>query len=70
MKPWFAPWRWVYRPVSIPGWIVTLIVAWFCVHVFNVIDSTSGSASDTFYGIFPFFVPALTIWYWIASHTS
>ncbi len=34
------------------------------------VDRRSHSASDTFYGIFPFVVPALGIPGWIASKTT
>jgi hypothetical protein len=38
--------------------------------VFTAIDRRSHSASDTLYGIFPFWVSAWTILGWIASRTS
>ena len=33
----------------------------FCVNTFEAIDRHSHSVSDTFYGIFPFWVPALLV---------
>jgi len=42
----------------------------FCVNVFIAVDRNSHSVSDTFYGIFPFVVPAFGIAGWIASRTS
>jgi len=69
-RAWFRRWRWIYRPVSVQGWIIVLLAAAFCVNVFLVVDRHSHSASDTLYGIFPFVVPALGIVGWIASKTT
>lgn len=67
---WFAPWGWVYRPVSWPGVVATLLTAAFCAQVFWAVDSHSHSASDTLYGVFPYVVPSLMILNWIASKTT
>jgi hypothetical protein len=67
---WFKPWGWIHRPASVPGAIVTLLAGLFCVNVFIAIDRHSHSASDTLYGIFPFWVPALMLLEWVASKTS
>jgi hypothetical protein len=69
-RRWFAPWGWVYRPVSWQGLSLVLVTAIFCVQVFEAVDRHSHSASDTLYGIFPFVVPALILLNWIASKTS
>ena len=69
-RPWFRPWGWVYRPVAPQGWLVLVLTLMFCVNVFLAVDRHSHSASDTFYGIFPFVVPAFGIAGWIASRTS
>jgi hypothetical protein len=42
----------------------------FCVTVFMAIDRNSHSVSDTLYGIFPYFVSACTLLFWVASNTS
>lgn len=36
----------------------------------GAVDRHSHSASDTLYGIFPYFVSVFTILFWIASNTS
>jgi hypothetical protein len=69
-RKWFAPWGWSYRPVSVPGAVLVLLAAVFCVQVFVAVDRHSHSASDTLYGIFPFVVPCLMVLHWIASNTS
>jgi hypothetical protein len=53
-----------------PGWVAVLLIAVFCVQVFIAVDRHSHSVSDTFYGMFPYVVPALGILGWIASKTS
>jgi hypothetical protein len=67
---WFKPLGWVYRPVSIQAWALVIATIIFCVQVFVAVDRRSHSVSDTFYGIFPYVVPALIVLNWIASKTS
>jgi hypothetical protein len=69
-RPWFKPWGWVYRPISWQGWLLVILTLAFCVQVFMAVDRHSHSASDTLYGIFPFWVPAVGILGWVASKTS
>jgi hypothetical protein len=67
---WFRRWGWIYRPMSWQGWALLAVTIIFCVQAFIAIDRHSHSASDTLYGVFPYFVPAFSILGWIASHTS
>ena len=67
---WFRPWGWVYRPVSVPGVVVDLLAAAFCVQVFIAIDRHSHSASDTLYGIFPYFACTFLLLNWVAAKSS
>jgi len=67
---WFKPFGVVFRPTSITGWIVTALALAFCVHIFLFIDGRSHSVSDTLYGIFPYCVPTVLLWLWIACRTS
>lgn len=60
----------IFIPISILGAILTFLTFAFCVTVFVAIDRNSHSVSDTLYSIFPFFVSAFTILFWIASNTS
>ncbi len=69
-RPWFRPWGWIYRPVSVEGVLVVLIALAFSVQVFLAVDRHSHSASDTLYGVFPFVVPAWMIVNWIAGKTA
>ncbi len=66
---WFKPLGPFYRPISIAGWTTTLLAVAFCVHIFRFVDARSHSVSDTFYGIFPYWIPTLLLWLWIAGRT-
>jgi hypothetical protein len=67
---WFKQWGWLYLPASAPGAIIFLAVVAFCVSVFFAIDRHSHSASDTLYGVFPFFACAFLLFDWIGARTS
>lgn len=67
---WFKSWGWIYRPISAVGWLAVVLTLIFLVNTFLAIDSHSHSVSDTLYGIFPYWVPALGILNWIAGRTS
>ncbi len=69
-KSWFRPWGWIYCPVSVPGAALCILTILFCFQVFVAIDRHSHSASDTLYGVFPYFICSLSILGWIASKTS
>lgn len=69
-KYWFKRIGWIYLPVSVPGVLISLVALSFCVQVFLAVDRHSHSASDTLYGIFPFFACAFLLFDWIAGRTS
>ncbi len=70
MSGWFKPVGWIYVPVKAAGWLLTLVIFAFCVHIFLFVDSRSHSVSDTLYGIFPYVVPALLLWDRVAAKTA
>ena len=67
---WFERMGWFYVPVSIPGTILWLLAAIFCVTVLTAVDRHSHSVSDTLYGVFPFFVCTFLLLDWIGRRTS
>ncbi len=67
---WFTQWGWIHRPVSWQGVLLVVLVALFCVQIFIAVDSHSHSVSDTFYGVFPYFIPSFIVLEWIATKTS
>jgi len=68
--PWFKRFGWLYLPASVSGAIIALATVAFCVQVFVVVDHKSHSASDTLYGVLPFFACAFLLFDWIAARTS
>jgi Na+/glutamate symporter len=66
---WFKRIGWFYLPASVAGGIICLLALLFCLTVFTAVDRHSHSASDTLYGIFPFFVCTFLMLDWIGSRT-
>lgn len=67
---WFKPFGILFLPDSVIGWLITLAVLVFCAQVFWFVDIHSHSVSDTLYGVFPFWTPALLVLAWIADRTG
>jgi hypothetical protein len=67
---WFKRVGWIHAPVSLPGAVILLAALAFCAQVFVAVDRHSHSASDTLYGVFPFFACAFLLFDWIAGRTS
>lgn len=67
---WFRRFGWFHLPVSLPGAVITVMAVVFCLQVFVAVDRRSHSASDTLYGVFPFYVCAFLSFDWIAGRTS
>lgn len=67
---WFKKAGLIYLPVSLFGGLFYLLTIVFCVNVFIAIDRHAYSVSDTLYGVFPYFVSAFTLLFWIAANTS
>ncbi len=64
---WFKRIGWFYVPASVPGGIVSVLALLFCLTVFRAVDRHSHSASDTLYGVFPFFVCSFLLVDWIGA---
>lgn len=69
-KPWFTRVGWFPFPVSAPGVGIVAAAILFCIQVFIAVDRHSHSASDTLYGVFPFFVCTFLLVDWVATRTS
>mgnify|MGYP000887062207 CR=1 FL=1 len=66
----FRKGRYIYIPNSLGGYLIWLVAIVFLITVFVAIDKDSHSASDTLYGIFPYFVSTFLMIEWFASKTS
>lgn len=69
-NPLFKPLGWIYYPVSVIGWIITLIITVVFIHDFIFIDSKAHSVSDVYYGFLPYGGIYILVYLWIASKTS
>ncbi len=67
---WFRPIGLVFMPVSVMGWLTTVLAVAFCVQIFWFVDGRSHSVTDTLYGVFPFWAPTLLGLAWIADRTG
>jgi hypothetical protein len=67
---WFKPMGILFVPISLMGWLAAVLVAAFCAQVFWFVDNHSHSVSDTLYGIFPYWGPALLALAWLADRTG
>ena len=61
---------WFNLPCSVAGFALYLLGAMSCATVFVAVDRHSHSASDTLYGIYPFFVTTFLLLDWIARRMS
>ena len=62
----FAAWGPIHRPVTVLGWLITFAGIALILNVFVAIDARSHSASDTLYGVFPYWGVTFLLWDWIA----
>jgi len=69
-RSWFEPWGWGYRPSAWPGYLICALGAVFAWTTFVAVDRHSHSVSDTLYGLFPYWVPALLLLERIAARAS
>jgi len=67
---WFKSFGLVYLPVSVLGWLATLLMASFAAQVFLFFNSRAHSVSDLLYAVFPYWVPTFLLWAWLAGRTS
>ena len=67
---WFKRRGWFHLPITVQGFVIVAGALAFCVNVFWAVDRKSHSVSDTFYGIYPFFVSTFFLMDWIAKRTS
>ena len=67
---WFHPAGWLYRPTTWQGWLVTVLIGLFCLHIIMFVLTRAHSASDVLYAAFPYVVPSFLLWAWIASKKS
>jgi hypothetical protein len=67
---WFRNWGWIYRPVTIAGWLIVALCLVFCGQVFLAVDQHSHSVSDSMVGVFPYATCCFLLLNWLASKTA
>jgi hypothetical protein len=66
----FVEWGPLRRPISVLGWFITIAAILLIVLTFVAIDGRSHSASDTLYGVYPYFGVTFLLWDWLARRLS
>jgi hypothetical protein len=56
-------------PTSVAGGVLCFLGLLFCITVFYAVDRQSHSASDTLYGVFPYFACTFLLLDWVARRT-
>jgi hypothetical protein len=67
---WFKKAGLIYYPTSVIGVLLFVCTLIFCATVFLAADRHAHSVSDELYAIFPYFVSAFTVLFWIAANTT
>ena len=63
---WYRKTKFIHLPAGLWGYILDLLIIVFLITVFVAVDRDSHSVSDTFYGIFPYFVATFLLREWLA----
>lgn len=66
---WFKTAGWLYLPISIEGWLVTMLALVFMVPVCLAIIRNGHSVSDDLYRLFVYATCTAFWWKWIAEKT-
>jgi len=70
MKAQFIKKGWIYLPVRVAGWIVTLIYFSVSVYTLVAIDKNYNSLVSSLIRFFPYFISYSVVYFWIACNTS
>lgn len=70
MKSHFRKTGWIYLPVSLIGWVITL--GYFTISVITLIsiDKNYNSLWHSSIRFFPYFISFSVVYFWIASNTT
>jgi hypothetical protein len=70
MKIHFKKTGWIYLPVSLVGWIVTIGYAAISIITLISIDRNYNSLISSLIRFFPYFISFSVVYFWIAANTS
>lgn len=61
---------WIFFPVSIIGWVVTIIYVAISVYTLVAIQKHYNSIYSSLIRFFPYFISFSVVWFWVASNSS
>jgi succinate-acetate transporter protein len=70
MKAHFRKTGWIFVPVSLAGWIVTLLYAAVSIFTLVMIDCTYNNLKNSLIRFFPYFISLSVLFFWIASNST
>jgi hypothetical protein len=70
MKAQFNKKGWIYIPVTVGGWIVTLVYLSVCTYTLVAIIPDYNSLYHGLIRFFPYFISFSVVFFWIAGNTS
>jgi len=66
----FKRFGWIYIPVSVWGWLVTVIYLTVSVYTLISIDQNYNSLKNSLIRFVPYFISFSVVYFWIAGNTS
>ena len=60
---------WIYIPVTLTGWIITLIYIVISLYTLVVIGRNYESVKNSLIRFFPYFISFTVVFFWIASNS-
>ena len=61
---------WIYVPVSILGWIITVVYIAISIYTLITIDQNYNSLKNSLIRFFPYFISFSVVFFWIAGNNS
>lgn len=66
----FRKMGWLYKPVSILGWIILIAAVVFLVSVYTTYNKHAHGFEDLAYKIYPHYIATFLLYQWIAHKSS
>jgi hypothetical protein len=61
---------WIFVPVSVWGWIITIIYLTVSVYTLVIIGQNYNSVKNSLIRFFPYFISFSVVFFWIAANMS
>jgi len=66
----FRKFGWIFIPVSLTGWLITILYLGISIYTLVVIGQNYDSVKNSLIRFFPYFICFTVIYFWIASNTG